>query len=112
MREHNSWVRNSEMGNAQEAIEDYENQNDSARRLDAVKIVTTPTNKTITIILDHEYSDNGDCRYQVQRYDRLQKWVKPPAEYSFEWLKLIKQYWSNQTEDKDPPTWDDPDAYL
>ncbi len=30
--EHNSWVRDSEMGNAQEAIEDYENRNDSARR--------------------------------------------------------------------------------
>ncbi len=54
------------MGNTQEAIEDYENRNDSARRLNAVKIVTTSTDKTITIILDHEYSDNGDCKYLVQ----------------------------------------------
>ncbi len=41
MREHNSWVHDSEMGNAQEAIEEYETRNDSARRLDATKIVTT-----------------------------------------------------------------------
>ncbi len=65
-REHNLWVRNSEMGNAQEAIEDYENRNDSARRLDAIKTVTTLTDKTITVILDHEYSDNGDCKYLAQ----------------------------------------------
>ncbi len=65
-RKHNSWVHDSEMGNTQEAIEDYENRNDSARRLNAVKIVTTSTDKTITIILDHEYSDNGDCKYLVQ----------------------------------------------
>ncbi len=103
-REHNSWVRDSEMGNAQEAIEDYKSRNDSARRLDAVKIVTTPTDKTVTMILDHEYSDNGDCRYQVQRHNGLQKWVQPPTEYSFEWLELVKQYWANQAEDEDPPT--------
>ncbi len=59
-------VRDSEMGNAQEAIEDYENRNNSARRLDATKIVTTLTDKTVTMILDHEYSDNGDCKYLVQ----------------------------------------------
>ncbi len=110
--EHNSWVCDSEMGNAQEAIEDYENRNDSARRLNATKIVTTLTNKTVTMILDHEYSDNGDCKYLVQRHDGLQKWVKPPTEYSFEWLELVKQYWANQAKDEDPLTWDDPDAYL
>ncbi len=64
--EHNSWVHDSEMGNAQEAIEDYENRNNSARRLDATKIITTLTNKTVTMILDHKYSDNGDCKYLIQ----------------------------------------------
>ncbi len=80
------------MGNAQEAIEDYENQNDSVRRLDATQIITTLTNKMVTIILDHEYSDNGDCKYLVQRHDGLQKWIKPPQEYCFEWLQLVKEY--------------------
>ncbi len=103
-REHNLWVRDSEMGNTQEAIKDYENRNNSARRLDTIKIVTTLTDKTITMILDHEYSDNGDCKYLVQRHDGLQKWIRPPQEYSFEWLKLVKKYWANQTEDEDPPT--------
>ncbi len=65
-REHNSWVHDSEMGNAQEAIADYAHRNDSARRLDATKTVTTLTNKTVTMILDHEYSDNGDCKYLIQ----------------------------------------------
>ncbi len=50
---HNLWVHDSEMGNAQEAIEDYENRTDSARRLNATKTVTTLTDKTITIVLDH-----------------------------------------------------------
>ncbi len=112
MREHNSWVCDSEMGNAQEAIEDYENRNDSARRLDATKIATTLTDKTITLILDHEYSDNGDCKYLAQWHDGLQKWIKPPQEYCFEWLKLVKEYWANQAEDKEPATWDDPESYL
>ncbi len=35
MREHNSWVRDKEMGNAQEAIEEYEERTNSIRRLDA-----------------------------------------------------------------------------
>ncbi len=65
------------------------------------------------MILDHEYMDNGDVKYLVQQQDGHQKWVKPPTEYCFEWLELIKEYWSNQADnDKEPLTWDDPDAYL
>ncbi len=100
------------MGNAQEAIEDYENRNDSARRLDATEIVTMLTDKTITVILDHEYSDNGNCKYLVQCHDGLQKWIKPLQEYCFEWLELVKEYWANQAEDKEPATWDNPESYL
>ncbi len=100
------------MGNAQEAIEDYENRNNSARRLDATKIVTMLTDKTVTMVLDHEYSDNGDCKYLVQQHDGLQKWIRPPQEYSFEWLELVKEYWANQAEDQEPATWDDPESYL
>ncbi len=110
--EHNSWVRDSEMGNAQEAIEDYENRKDSARRLDTTKIATTPTYKTVTVILDHKYSDNGNCKYLVQRLDGLQKWVHSLQEYCFEWLQLVKEYWANEAKDEEPMTWDDPDAYL
>ncbi len=42
-REHNSWVRDEEMENAQEAIEEYENQMHDARRIDIAKIVTPNT---------------------------------------------------------------------
>ncbi len=43
------------MGNAQEAIEDYENRNDSARRLDAAP--TPNPDKCITMVLDFKYKD-------------------------------------------------------
>ncbi len=55
MCEHNSWVRDSEMGNAQEAIEDYENRNNSARRLDAAP--TPNPDKRVTMVLDFKYED-------------------------------------------------------
>ncbi len=91
MHEHNSWVHDSEMGNAQEVIEEYENQNSHTRRIDVAKIVTL-TDKTITMILNHKYSDNGDVKYLVQRHDGLQKWIKPWAEYCFAWVELLKKY--------------------
>ncbi len=47
------------MGNAQEAIEEYEERTCHARRVDVAKIVT-PNNKIVTMILNHEYLDNGD----------------------------------------------------
>ncbi len=63
--EHNSWVHDSKMGNAQEAIEEYENWNSHTRRIDMAKIIPQ-TYKNVTMILDHEYSETGDIQYLAQ----------------------------------------------
>ncbi len=96
MREHNSWVRDSEMGNAQEAIEDYENQNNSARRLDAVE--TPDKNKRVTMILDFKY-ENQSCYYLAQRLDGKQKWVQDPDPE--QWHDLILEYWNSTRSDSE-----------
>ncbi len=88
------------MGNAQEAIEEYEEQMHNARRVDITKIVPQ-TYKNVTMILDHEYSENGDVRYLTQWQDGLQKWVKTLENYCFEWTKLLKEYWANQADAQD-----------
>ncbi len=88
-REHNSWVRDEEMGNAQEAIEEYEERTNSVRRLDATEIVTR-TYRNIAMILDHKYNDHGDVGYLGQWPDGSQKWVVPPKAYCFEWLDHVK----------------------
>ncbi len=111
-QEHNSWVRDEEMGNAQEAIEEYEERTSSVRRLDAIKIVTR-THQNATMILDHEYQNNKTARYLAQWDDGSQQWIQDSRSYCFEWTQLLKQYWENQlASDQDPLTWDDPDAYL
>ncbi len=98
------------MGNAQEAIEEYKKRVGHARRVQ-MKIVT-PTKSIITTILDHKYSSNGQVKYLCQAKDGCQKWKTGPEEYNFYWLELIKEYWKNADDDKDPLTWDDPDSYL
>ncbi len=95
-REHNSWVRDSEMGNAQEAIEEYENRNDSARRLDAPE--PKPAKSPIAMILDHEYADDGKVKYLCQAVDGRQKWKTGPIEYNFYWVKLMEDYWQSQAD--------------
>ncbi len=90
MREHNLWVRDSEMGNAQEAIEDYENHNDSTRRLDTTKSVTPQESKRVTMVLNFRYKD-GSCFYLAQREDGKQKWVKDPDPDV--WHNVIQDYW-------------------
>ncbi len=72
MWEHNSWVRDQEMGNAQEAIDEYEERTNSVRRLDATKIVTR-NHQNATMILDHEYQNNGTTRYLAQWDDGSQR---------------------------------------
>ncbi|PBK83057.1 hypothetical protein ARMGADRAFT_1089808 [Armillaria gallica] len=63
MREHNSWVRDEEMGNAQEAIEEYEDKVSHARRVDApTKIITKDENKYVALIIDFKYKDSS-CFY-------------------------------------------------
>ncbi len=66
MRQHNSWVQDSEMGNAQEAIEEYEQRMCDARRIDIAKIINI-TDKTVTMILDHEPRILGQWWRQVSR---------------------------------------------
>ncbi len=112
-REHNSWVHNEEMGNAQEAIEEYEERMNSVRRLDATKIITK-THQNAMMILDHDYQHDGTARYLTQWNDGSQLWVKDSRKYCFEWTEILKQYWENQLakDEQDPASWDDPDAYL
>ncbi len=84
------------MGNAQEAIEDYENCNNSARRLDAVP--TPNPDKRITMVLDFKYED-GSCFYLAQRQDGKQKWVKDPDPDV--WHNVIQDYWYSVRSDSE-----------
>ncbi len=96
--EHNLWVQDSEMGNAQEAIEEYEGQTRDARRVDIAKIVTPNENKCITMVLDFKYEDKA-CFYLAQQQDRKQKWVKDldPEQ----WHDLIQDYWYSTCSDSE-----------
>ncbi len=60
-REHNSWVRDQEIGNAQEAIQEYEERMSSVRRLDTIP----DENKRVTMVLDFKYEDRA-CYYLAQ----------------------------------------------
>ncbi len=94
--EHNSWVHDSEMGNAQEAIEEYEQRISNARRINVAKIVTPDENKRVTMILDFKY-ENQCCYYLTQQKDGKQKWVKDPDVNI--WGELIKEYWNSNRSD-------------
>ncbi len=85
------------MGNAQEAIKEYEARTSDARRLDATKIVT-PAKSIVTMILDHEYDDDSKVKYLCQADNGRQKWKRDPKEYNFYWVKLIKAYWDSQVD--------------
>ncbi|SJL08520.1 uncharacterized protein ARMOST_11884 [Armillaria ostoyae] len=90
-REHNSWVTASEMGNAQEAIAEYEAKMGSNERVSVVKIATK---SPLEMILDHSY-DGEDISYLCQRQDGTQKWVmNPDARFK----DFIDEYWNNQYE--------------
>ncbi len=89
------------MGNAQEVIEEYETRTNDARRVDIITKTEPNTYKNTTMILNHQYSDNGDVRYLTQWHDRHQRLVRPPQQYCFEWMELLKQYWDNQCSEQD-----------
>ncbi len=92
---HNSWVCDSEMGNAQEAIKEYEAKMADIRRIDD----TTPDpKKHVTMILDFKYK-NHSCHYLVQCQDRKQKWVVDPDPEV--WSDLIKEYWYSTRSDSE-----------
>ncbi|SJL04701.1 uncharacterized protein ARMOST_08071 [Armillaria ostoyae] len=89
-REHNSWVTASEMGNAQEAIAEYEAKMGSNERVSTVKIATTKS--PLAMVLNHHF-DGEDISYLCQREDGTQKWVKNPDVTLFE--NFLVEYWSN-----------------
>ncbi|SJL06240.1 uncharacterized protein ARMOST_09576 [Armillaria ostoyae] len=89
-REHNSWVTASEMGNAQEAIAEYEEKMGSNERVSVVKIATSPS--PLAMVLNHHF-DGEDISYLCQREDGMQKWVKNPDVTQFE--NFLVKYWSN-----------------
>lgn len=95
------------MENAQEAIEEYEQKTNHIRRVES-KAPPSP----VTMILDHEYDNHGMAKYLCQAEDGRQKWKAGPREYNARWDELVREYWNNAEDDKDPLTWDDPDAYL
>ncbi|SJL13786.1 uncharacterized protein ARMOST_17234 [Armillaria ostoyae] len=89
-REHNSWVTASKMGNAQEAIADYEAKTQSNERVAVVKIATSKS--PLTMVLNHHF-DGEDISYLCQREDGTQKWVKNPDVTQFD--NFLVEYWSN-----------------
>ncbi|SJK99608.1 uncharacterized protein ARMOST_02916 [Armillaria ostoyae] len=89
-REHNSWVTASEMGNAQEAIAEYEAKMGSNERVSVVKIATSKS--PLAMVLNHHF-DGEDVSYLCQREDGTQKWVKNPDVTLFE--NFLVEYWSN-----------------
>ncbi|SJL11766.1 uncharacterized protein ARMOST_15175 [Armillaria ostoyae] len=89
-REHNSWVTASEMGNAKEAIADYEAKTQSNERVAIVKIATSKS--PLAMVLNHHF-DGEDVSYLCQREDGTQKWVKNPDVTLFE--NFLVEYWSN-----------------
>ncbi|SJL11310.1 uncharacterized protein ARMOST_14713 [Armillaria ostoyae] len=92
-REHNSWVTAAEMGNAQEAIVEYEEKMGSNERVSIVKIAT-PSSRDITMVLNHVYESNGDVSYLAQRRDGTQTWVINPDETL--WKEFLGEYWANE----------------
>ncbi|SJL15407.1 uncharacterized protein ARMOST_18904 [Armillaria ostoyae] len=91
-REHNSWVTASEMGNAQEAIADYEEKMGSNERVSVVKIAT-PSKSPLAIVLNHHFGEDGDVSYLAQREDGTQKWLLNPDVTKFN--NFLVEYWQN-----------------
>ncbi|SJL18924.1 uncharacterized protein ARMOST_22526 [Armillaria ostoyae] len=68
-REHNSWVAESDMGNTEEAIANYEKKvairNKTVARLHLGKITTPKSHSPLAFFIDHKYK-NGDFLYLAQ----------------------------------------------
>ncbi len=79
------------MGNAQEAIEEYEQRTANVRQVNVAENVTPKAKSIIATILDHEYSDDGKVKYLCQAEDGQQKWKSRPEEYNFYWVQLTKE---------------------
>ncbi|SJL06853.1 uncharacterized protein ARMOST_10195 [Armillaria ostoyae] len=104
-REHNSWVTASEMGNAQEAIAEYEAKMGSNERVNVIKIAT-PSQRDITMVLNHVYESNGDVSYLAQRRDGTQTWVINPD--TSVWKEFLEEYWASQLAEQEDLPQDEP----
>ncbi|SJL09281.1 uncharacterized protein ARMOST_12658 [Armillaria ostoyae] len=61
-REHNSWVAETDMGNAEEVIADYIKKTKRNERVAIIKFAT-PSSHDITMVLNHIYESNSDVAY-------------------------------------------------
>ncbi|SJL16274.1 uncharacterized protein ARMOST_19794 [Armillaria ostoyae] len=90
-REHNSWVTASEIGNAKEAIADYEAKMEHNERVSVVKIATSKS--PLAMIVNHHFGEDGDVSYLAQREDGTQKWLLNPDITKFD--NFLVEYWQN-----------------
>ncbi|SJL18634.1 uncharacterized protein ARMOST_22231 [Armillaria ostoyae] len=104
-REHNSWVAESDMGNAEEAIADYEKKvtarNRTVARLHLGKIIMPKNCLPLAMIINHEYKDS-DFLHLTQRVDGTQKWIKNPNVSKFK--DFLDEYWASQDTQYDSQT--------
>ncbi|SJL10865.1 uncharacterized protein ARMOST_14260 [Armillaria ostoyae] len=91
-QEHNSWVAESDMGNAQEAIADYVKKTKSNKRVAIVKIATT-SKSPLAMIINHHFGSDGNVSYLAQREDGTQKWLLNPDVTTFD--NYLVEYWQN-----------------
>ncbi|SJL18614.1 uncharacterized protein ARMOST_22211 [Armillaria ostoyae] len=101
-REHNSWVTASEMGNAKEAIADYEEKvARTVARLHLGQSATPKSRSPLAFFIDHAYKD-GNFAYLTQLEDESQRWTKNPNVTKFK--TFLDEYWASQgypTEDEE-----------
>ncbi|SJL18798.1 uncharacterized protein ARMOST_22399 [Armillaria ostoyae] len=91
-QEHNSWVAESDMGNAKEVIADYEKKTKRNERVAIIKIATTPKSP-LAMIINHHFSEDRDISYLAQREDGTQKWLLNPDVTAFD--NYLVEYWQN-----------------
>ncbi|SJL16876.1 uncharacterized protein ARMOST_20406 [Armillaria ostoyae] len=91
-REHNSWVAESDMGNAKEVIADYEKKTKCNERVAIIKIETT-SKSPLAFIVNHRFGSDGNVSYLAQRQDRTQKWLLNPDVTKFD--NYLVEYWQN-----------------
>ncbi|SJL18896.1 uncharacterized protein ARMOST_22498 [Armillaria ostoyae] len=91
-QEHNSWVAESDMGNAQEAIADYVKKTQSNERVAVVKIATK-SKSPLAMIINHRFGPDRDISYLAQREDGTQKWLLNSDVTKFD--NHLVEYWQN-----------------
>ncbi|SJL18818.1 uncharacterized protein ARMOST_22419 [Armillaria ostoyae] len=69
---------------------------DDEEQIATAKIVTKEPERTLAMILDHEYDNNSNVSYLAQQEDGIQKWVKNPDETL--WKEFLDKYWASQAD--------------